>query len=105
MKIRVIIANPGKKPVVTEIENTLTAMQAVVGGYIDCLRAGDLDLWVNDEGLLMGLPFNVMVNGTPLVGPILVAASNREGDTIGLTDAQVARALSLLSAPATTVQA
>jgi hypothetical protein len=103
MKIRVVIARAGCQPIVTEIESSLSAMQKVVGGYLDCVRVGGLDLWVNDEGLLEGLPFNRMIEGVALVGPILVAGSNEEGDTIGLTDGQVVEALDLLTSPVSEV--
>lgn len=99
MKIRVLIVEPGSSPAVTEIEPTLEAMQEVVGGYVELVRVGDLDLWVNEEGILEGLPLNRVIVGMPLVGPILVASSNEEGDTVGLTDTQVAQALSLFSGP------
>lgn len=35
MKIKVIIKEPGKAPVLTEIENELGALQKIVGGYIE----------------------------------------------------------------------
>ncbi|MEU3455616.1 DUF3846 domain-containing protein [Micromonospora sp. NPDC006766] len=39
--------------------STLRAMQATVGGYVDVVRTAEgVDVWINDEGLLMGLPFN-----------------------------------------------
>lgn len=103
--IRVVVARPGCEPVVASIGNNLDAMQGVVGGYIELVPVNGLDLWVNEEGLLIGLPFNRMIGGTPMVGTILVASSNEEGDTIGLTDAQVASAMALLSAPKSRVSA
>ena len=104
-RIRNVLARVGEAPVVTEIENTLEAMQATVGGYVECVQVGDLDVWLNEDGLGLSLPFNRTVEGTPLVGPIFVAASNEDGDTLGLTDAQVTRALALLSAPKSEVWA
>jgi hypothetical protein len=39
--------------------STLRAMQTTVGGYVDVVRAAPgVDLWINDEGLLIGMPFN-----------------------------------------------
>lgn len=98
MKIRVVIAKPGEAPVVAEIDNGLRAMQEVVGGLVELVQVGDLDVWVNEEGLLLELPFNREIAGIPMVGPILVAASTKSGKTRGLTDAQVARAFSMLAA-------
>lgn len=104
MEIRVIIARPGEAPFVTTIENTLEAMQSVVGGYIERIPVSfiitgtpDVDLWVNEEGLLINLPFNRVVAGTPVVGPILVTSSDEEGETTGLSDEQVELTLAILS--------
>lgn len=48
---------PGKEPVVSEIDNTLTAMQAYVGGYIETVTLSDgLVVIVNEDGKYMGLP-------------------------------------------------
>lgn len=104
-KIRIVLARVGEAPVVTDIENTLEAMQATVGGYVECVRVDDLDVWLNEDGLGLSLPFNRTVAEYPLVGPIFVAASNEDGDTLGLTDDQVRRAIALLSAPKSEVWA
>ena len=36
-RIKVVLAEPGKKAKVTEIENTLENLQKIVGGYIECV--------------------------------------------------------------------
>lgn len=42
-----------------EIENTLEAKQKYVGGLIQCVSLSpEIDLILNDEGKLMGLPLN-----------------------------------------------
>lgn len=76
----------------------LEAMQAAVGGWIECWWLGDagfpdLDMFLNEEGKLGGLSFNVVataLSGIPargdcIVGDVLVC---RHGDanSIGLTD-------------------
>ena len=44
---------------IEEIENTLEAKQKFVGGYIEVVNLTDeIDLVLNDEGKLNGLPFN-----------------------------------------------
>ena len=44
---------------IEEIENTLEAKQAFVGGTIQCVRLTDeIDLICNDEGKLINLPIN-----------------------------------------------
>lgn len=96
-KIRVVVAPVGQEPFETVIDNTLEAMQFLVGGYIEPIRVGDLDVWINEEGLLMNLPYNRTVAGQPIAGPMFIAASTEDGDTIGLDDGQVKRAIALLS--------
>ena len=63
--IRVVVCRPGERAEVTEIEDNLRSMQAVVGGLIqeyfpfhseDDPRYDDLALIVNDEGKLMRMP-------------------------------------------------
>lgn len=94
--MRVVVTRPQQVPEVVEIENDLSAMQDVVGGYIECVHMGDLDIWVNEEGRLIGLPFNRFVGGVPLVGTIIVSGSTKDGATVGLSDKQVTAALGLL---------
>ena len=77
---------------------TLEAMQDAVGGWIECWWLGDagfphLDMFLNEEGKLDGLSFNVVATGLSgilahgdcIVGDVLVC---RHGDanSIGLTD-------------------
>lgn len=58
-KIKVVKMDVGKPPVVKEIENTLAALQAEVGGLIECvyLDNGCLAV-VNEEGKLNGMEPN-----------------------------------------------
>lgn len=39
-------------------EGALAQMQEAVGGYIECVSLEGFDMWVNEEGKLMGLPVN-----------------------------------------------
>ena len=48
-----------RKGEIIEIENTLKAKQDFVGGTIQCVSINDeIDLIVNDDGKLIGLPLN-----------------------------------------------
>jgi len=60
MIVRVLIVEPERKPVVREIDDTLEAMQKVVGGWIQALYPFEepVALVANDEGKLLGLPMN-----------------------------------------------
>ena len=62
MKIRVLVKEPGKPAEVREIENTLEAFQAIVGGHIEALRIrDDLCCYVNEEGKLLNLQPNFII--------------------------------------------
>jgi hypothetical protein len=56
--IQAVIVDPDGTVRATEIENSLGSFQAVVGGYIQGVIGGASTIYVNEEGLLIGLPFN-----------------------------------------------
>ena len=59
--MKVLIVEPLKVPYEKEIDGSLESMQAVVGGLIQLLypfEDPELALICNDEGKLMGLPYN-----------------------------------------------
>lgn len=67
--IKVLIVEPGKEPREAEIENTLSAQQAVVGGMIEAIYPWDdpVGLICNEEGKLMGLPLNRSLEGYDII--------------------------------------
>lgn len=78
-KIKVYVKEPDKDPEQRTIPNTLEALQEIVGGYIETYRiATDLTIICNEEGRLLGLPYNVTICGTSFVGSILFAGVNGE---------------------------
>lgn len=58
--MRVLVVEPGKRPVVKEIESGLEALQAVVGGLIEAVYPFEEPVAIvcNEEGKLMELPLN-----------------------------------------------
>ena len=58
--MKILKVDPGKVPEVMEIENSLEAMQAVVGGLIQAVYPFEeaVAMVVNEEGKLMGLELN-----------------------------------------------
>lgn len=98
-KIRVVVANVNARAKVEQIDSDLEGMRGVLLGHIELFaRTPDgIDLWCNEEGRLIDMPLNRIVLGFDVHGPILATASNDDGDTIGLTDEQVASALHLLN--------
>lgn len=70
--MKVIIKVPGQRARVTEIENSLSALQEAVGGYIETVTlAEDCCIICNEEGRLQGLPYNLTFCGVSFVGTIL----------------------------------
>lgn len=92
--MKVVKILPGEEPEAVEITGTLESMQAVVGGFVEHVSLTQtLDIWVNEEGLLLQLPYNRTLatpfGEIPLFGTILVTSHDEQGETIGLTDGQV----------------
>lgn len=71
--MRVIRKDPGERPCLVEIPNTLDALQNAVGGYIEAVTLfEDVSIICNEEGRLLGLPHNCNFLGAEFVGPILL---------------------------------
>jgi hypothetical protein len=102
--IRVVKVDPGAEPVVTDINNSLEAMQAVVGG--GCIEeifreAAHVGRWMtylcNEDPA--GLRPNRHLGAEPFLGrvsvrgPILVSATDDGGETVSMTDAEIRLAL------------
>lgn len=64
-KISVIFVEPNKYPKMIEIEDTLEAMQEIVGGYIEEYMPFEDEVAIvcNEEGKVNGLPLNRAVYG------------------------------------------
>lgn len=81
-----------KQPFSEDVET----LQGLVGGYIEHVMIPDLadrgiDLWVNDEGKLIGLtPTIGLIHDDELIdvlnGTVVFTRFGTEGETFGLTD-------------------
>ena len=70
--MKVIGKRPNCKATVIEIENTLEALQKEVGGQIETVTfAEDCCIICNENGRLIGLPYNLTFCGVSFVGTIL----------------------------------
>ena len=62
---------------------SLEELQGIVGGLIEFVRVKGGNLWVNEEGLLQGLPLNyhasVLAN-QPIVGTVLACMRKPRGE-------------------------
>lgn len=91
-KIKVVLAQPNKKAVVTEIENTLKSLQRIVGGYIECIYPFDDNVGIicNEEGKLIGLEPNRVLrdeegNTVDIIFGTFIVAGLTEDDFGSLT--------------------
>lgn len=92
----------------SEDGSTLRSLQAQVGGFIDVVSlAEDLDMWVNDEGLVLGLSLNpvgsVIAAGygarQPYVGPVVFTGGpDNEGSTQSLTPSMMIHLQGIITA-------
>jgi hypothetical protein len=93
--IKVIVARVEQQPGVEEIDSSLEGMQAIVGGYIECVSLSEgLDLWFNEEGRINGMPFNRLItddrgNEWDIHGDLFLARHDDEGETIGVTSKDI----------------
>ncbi len=92
--IKVVVKNVGEQPKVKVINNELEDLQKIVGGHNEAVHIpfGD-NLWMicNDIGKLENLPLNFYdpMLRDDIVGNVIFAASNLEGDFIDMTNEQI----------------
>ena len=68
-----VIKEPGKKPERREIENTLEALQGIVGGYIETFTLDeDTVVICNEEGLLNNMKYCCTLGGNQFFGPVII---------------------------------
>lgn len=91
-EMKAILIAPGCEAVEIDADFAdYRSIQAFTGGLFSCSPlAPNLAVYYHDEGLLIGLPPNVISNGTLLVGNLLVLRVDDEGETVGTTDADLA---------------
>ena len=78
-KIRAISKRPGCPPRSVWVSNSLENLQRSVGGYIATVRlATDCCVICNEEGRLLGLPYNCTIAGVDFVGDILLVGVKGE---------------------------
>lgn len=94
------IADSGYAHLVNEDgSSTLKTLQRLVDGLVDTVEADPVALgfnatvWVNDEGLYRrDFGINLIasfITGRQLVGPAVITTVDSDGDTCGLTAAQI----------------
>ena len=100
-KTAVIVTTSGDRSVVEFDDSTAyKTISGAVQGYVERVHFNDYVMWVNEEGKLKGLDFNVFADdlfsqqyvstGDWIVGDVVFTGlDDEEGNTIGLTDEQV----------------
>ena len=92
-KIKCLVVEPGEKPTVKVIENTLEAKQEIVGGLIELVQLSDTaDLICNEEGKLIGLPANRMLGNDVIAGTFLIVGSEWDNENfVSLSEEDIAK--------------
>lgn len=86
--LRIIVVEPRELPYEQQIDGELESMQAIVGGYIECVQLGrGFTLVCNEEGKLQDLKPNRIVGGDVIVGTFFLTKTDyNNGEFINLSD-------------------
>jgi hypothetical protein len=99
--LKVIVIEPRTAPKIIEIEDTLEAKQKIVGGLIECIPyiyfntshkwVSDkrFDIILNEEGKIIGLPYNFRIAGDFLSGTVIIIRRDNEGNYKSMTDSDI----------------
>ena len=97
--MKILRVDPGLYPQEAEINGSLESMQQLVGGLIQVIypfRDAEVALVCNDEGKLLGLPFNRALRDESgaiydvVAGTFFLCSASWDSDTFGsLSEAQV----------------
>lgn len=85
-KIRIVRKEPGKAPVIKEIDDTLAAFQYEVGGYLEMYRSSimgpqlGINVYVDEDGFSKGRAPNPTSITPEVVGTIVVSKHVNGGD-------------------------
>lgn len=88
--IKVVIKRPGEEPKIEMVENELSELQRIVGGYIEAVTGftSETIIVCNEEGKIQQLQSNFGYGTDVIVGTAIICGVN-EDDFDSLTDEQV----------------
>lgn len=99
----VYVTEYGDALLIAPTKQTLADLQSLVGGYVECVAQTEdqmgfaCDVWVNEEGLFRNdFGFNLVASfmtGRQLVGPAVICTTDAQGNTRGLSEANITRLL------------
>ena len=106
-RIPVLLVDQLEEPYFTSIRNNLHEFQRIVKGNIEIISCPDLqgiDIICNEEGKVMSLPLNRSLTDNHEVydivaGTMILAADDKDGKTIGLTEKQLFDAYNYFKLP------
>lgn len=93
-EFEVLIKKVGHEPFHKKVDTSLETQQKLVGGYLDVVGLPmEIDMWVDDEGLVKGSPPNLILTmGEEIThcicGDVFFAGVNREGTSVSITKEQ-----------------
>ena len=91
--MKVLIKEPGKPAEERDIENTLEALQEIVGGNIEAVYYSPaVVIWVNEEGKYLGLAPNFINEDCDdiICGTVVATRVNDSGDCADLRRSDIA---------------
>ena len=77
-RIKVIIKEPGEKPKIDVIDNTLDALQKIVDGNIEVVTVGEYLAIVNEDAIFSDKKFNLTWAGHQLFGTAIFCGADGE---------------------------
>lgn len=78
-KVKILYKKDAKSDFVPmEVENVYETWRDLVKGLIEIVSYDDFSFIVNEEGLLIGMPYNCSLNRHQLHGPVVVVGSSFE---------------------------
>lgn len=112
--MRAVLFAINETPMEIEYTGELSQLQAAVNGLVECVqfRIEDhyFDAWVNEEGILRGLPKNEFISDLigfafqnkefGIVGNVLITGQAVDGETRGLSDEELETLRSMWNAHA-----
>lgn len=109
-KIRVLIAEPNKTAEIATIDNTLEAMQEIVGGQIEAFQIppcmDPVSIVCNEDGKMMNPPLRAnrhLPDGRGGIADIIcgtfIVCGTKDDDFVSLNDAMVQKYMELYESP------
>ncbi|NLC48718.1 MAG: DUF3846 domain-containing protein [Tenericutes bacterium] len=89
-KITILNVEPYKEPTEKEIINDLKAMQREVDGLIEIVDIDpNISIVCNEEGKIMNLPFNRLIENDIIAGSFFVVSFDEEGNAKSLNKEEI----------------